>query len=89
MSDETTSERLEELKVALATRLKALRLELFGDHGGPEMARRLDLPARTWYDCETGEAIPGEILVLLVERTQVCPTWLLTGRGPTLRSVSE
>ncbi len=37
------------------------------------MARRLGLPSRTWYNCETGESIPGEILVLLVERTRCLP----------------
>jgi hypothetical protein len=88
MSDATIGDPLQEAKHILADRLQALRLELFGEHGGPEMARRLGLPARTWYDCETGESIPGAILVLLVERTEVCPGWLLTGRGPTLRSPS-
>jgi hypothetical protein len=88
MSDATTADPLQEAKQALATRLKALRLEIDGEHGGPEMARRLGVPARTWYDCETGESIPGEILVLLIERTEVCPAWLLTGREPMLRSPS-
>jgi hypothetical protein len=88
MSDEATADPLQEAKHTLADRLKALRLEIFGEHGGPEMARRLGLPVRTWYDCESGESIPGEILVLLVERTEVCPSWLLTGRGAKLRSAS-
>jgi hypothetical protein len=89
MPDETTDDPQEEAKHALAARLKAVRLELFGEHGGPEMARRLSLPVRTWYDCETGESIPGEVLVLLVERTEACPAWLLTGREPMLRSASK
>jgi len=69
MSDATTADTRDEARTALAVRLKALRQEQFGDHGGPQMARLLGLPARTWYECETGEAIPGEVLVLVVERT--------------------
>ena len=41
-------------KLALAERLSSLRLELFGDRGGPEMARRLGIPVRTWYNYEGG-----------------------------------
>jgi hypothetical protein len=89
MSDETTGGPGPDAKHALATRLRELRLALHGEHGGPAMARLLDLPNRTWLDCETGEAIPGEVLVLLVERTEASPTWLLSGRGPMLRTAPE
>ena len=41
-------------KLALAERLGILRSELFGDRGGPEMARRLGIPVRTWYNYEAG-----------------------------------
>ena len=41
-------------KLTLAERLSSLRLELFGDRGGPEMARRLGIPVRTWYNYEGG-----------------------------------
>ena len=43
-------------KLALAERLSTLRLELFGERGGPEMARRLGIPVRTWYNYEGGVA---------------------------------
>ena len=36
-------------RLDLAARLVALRSELFGERGGPEMARRLGIPVRTWY----------------------------------------
>lgn len=89
MSDETTAGPRARIKQALAHRLRSLREELFGEHGGPQMAKLLDLPARTWYGCETGEDIPGEILVLVAERTRARYEWLLTGHGPSLRAESD
>jgi hypothetical protein len=53
--------------------VQALRQHRFGEHGAPELARRLGLPDRTLYNYETGEPIPGKDLVLLVERTEVSP----------------
>lgn len=79
------SSHLETCKTQLTERLRTLRLELFGDHGGPEMARNLGLPARSWYNYETGVTVPGHILSVIAERTEVNPLWLLTGCGPVLR----
>jgi hypothetical protein len=89
MTEKMTGGSLEEARIALTSRLKALRRELFGERGGPEMARLLGLPVRTMHDYESGEEIPGAVLVLLAERTEVSPTWLLTGQGPMLRSGTE
>ena len=58
-------------KMELAQRLKQIRLELFGQRGGPELARRLNLPTRTWYNYEKGVTIPGEILLDFLHLTQV------------------
>jgi steroid delta-isomerase-like uncharacterized protein len=44
------AERNAKRRKTLADRLKEIREELFGEHGGPEMARRLGLSARTWYN---------------------------------------
>src|SRR5262245_11576383 len=72
-------------KYALAERLSALRSELFGDRGGPELARQLGLPVRTWYNYESGVTVPAEVILRVIELTAVEPTWLLHGQGPKFR----
>jgi hypothetical protein len=72
-------------KLALAERLTTLRLELFGERGGPEMARRLGIPVRTWYNYEGGVTVPAEVVLRIIELTAVEPTWLLHGKGPKFR----
>ena len=69
-------------KQLLAERITALRIELFGSRGGPELARRLGIPTRTWYNYEGGITVPGEILLKIIEVTSVEPRWLLHGIGP-------
>jgi hypothetical protein len=76
-------------KRAIASRLRLLREELFGERGGPELARRLDVPVRTWYNYELGVTLPAEVLLRLIELTRVSPDWLLRGEGERwLRGVS-
>jgi peptidase S24-like protein len=72
-------------KLALAERLAALRSELFGERGGPEMARRLGIPVRTWYNYEGGVTVPAEVALKIIELTSVEPAWLLHGEGPKFR----
>jgi len=72
-------------KLDLAERLAALRLELFGERGGPEMARRLGIPVRTWYNYEGGVTVPAEVVLKIIELTSVDPSWLLNGKGPKFR----
>jgi len=72
-------------KQTLAERLASLRAELFGDRGGPELARRLGLPIRTWYNYEAGVTVPAEVILKIIELTAVEPMWLLHGRGPKYR----
>jgi hypothetical protein len=69
-------------KLELAERLTALRLELFGERGGPEMARRLGIPVRTWYNYEGGVTVPAEVVLKVIELTSAEPGWLLHGKGP-------
>ena len=76
-------------KLDLAERLALLRLELFGDRGGPEMARRLGIPVRTWYNYEGGVTVPAEVVLKIIELTAVEPGWLLSGKGPKFRSASR
>jgi hypothetical protein len=76
-------------KLDLAERLAQLRLELFGDRGGPEMARRLGIPVRTWYNYEGGVTVPAEVVLKIIELTSVEPGWLLNGKGPKFRNPSR
>jgi hypothetical protein len=72
-------------KYTLAERLSALRAELFGERGGPELARQLGLPVRTWYNYESGVTVPAEVILKIIELTNVEPIWLLHGQGPKFR----
>lgn len=66
----------------IADRIREIREEVFGEHGGPELARRLGIPGRTLYNYETGATIPAEILLKLADLTGVELRWLMTGEGP-------
>ncbi|WP_435020970.1 helix-turn-helix domain-containing protein [Tundrisphaera sp. TA3] len=72
------------VKASISRRLREVRQELFGDHGGPELARRLNLPARTWYNYETGVTVPAEVLLSFIDQTGANPVWLLSGEGERL-----
>ena len=69
------------VKASISRRLREVRQELFGEHGGPELARKLNLPARTWYNYETGVTVPAEVLLAFIDQTGANPVWLLTGGG--------
>jgi hypothetical protein len=73
------------VKYALSRRLREIRNDLFGEHGGPELARRLGLPARTWYNYETGVTVPAEVLLAFIDQTGANPVWLLSGESPRYR----
>ncbi len=73
------------VKAQLSSRLREVRQEIFGEHGGPELARRLSIPARTWYNYETGVTVPAEVLLAFIDQTGTSPLWLLTGEAPKYR----
>jgi hypothetical protein len=73
------------VKCGVADRLRDLRTELFGERGGPELARQLGLPVRTWYNYEAGVTVPAEIVLRLIELTSVEASWLLHGTEPKFR----
>jgi peptidase S24-like protein len=73
------------VKALISSRLREVRQELFGEHGGPELARRLNIPARTWYNYETGVTVPAEVLLAFIDQTGTNPVWLLSGEGPKFR----
>jgi SOS-response transcriptional repressor LexA len=74
------------VKNGLSERLRQLRTEFYGERGGPDQARTLGIPVRTWYNYENGVTVPAEIILRVVELTAVEPIWLLRGEGPKFRS---
>lgn len=69
------------IKIGLARRVREIREELYGEHGGPILADSLRIPFRTWHAYETGGTIPAETILRFIEITEVNPHWLLTGLG--------
>ena len=82
MARKKTSKVRIDIKQMISGRLRAVREQRFGAHGGPELARRLGLPARTWYNYETGVTVPAEVLLSFIEQTGTNPLWLFNGAGP-------
>jgi hypothetical protein len=76
------------VKHGLSERLRLLRTEFYGERGGPDVARTLGIPVRTWYNYENGVTVPAEIILRVVELTSVEPVWLLRGEGPKFRENS-
>ena len=85
MARKKTAPEQEHQKVLLGERLKKVRVELFGEHGGPQLAQLLGIPARTWYNYEIGVTVPAEAILRFIELTFVEPTWLLSGQGEKFR----
>jgi SOS-response transcriptional repressor LexA len=77
------------VKALISGRLKEIRHELYGEHGGPELARLLGLPARTWYNYETGVTVPAEVLLSFIDLTGTNAVWLHNGEGPRFRRGME
>ena len=70
---------------AIATRLRSIRADFFGEDGVADFATRLGIPSRTWLNYENGVTIPGDLLLRFLVLTGVEPFWLLSGEGPRLR----
>jgi hypothetical protein len=68
-------------RAGLARRVRQVREERFGEHGGPLLAGALGLPARTWANSEQGVTIPAEAILRFIAVTGVSPQWLLDGSG--------
>jgi hypothetical protein len=72
----------------LASRLRAVRLDMYGEHGAPLLAEALGIPFRTWVRYESGTPVPSLVLLRFVEVASVEPLWLLTGEGERYRASS-
>jgi hypothetical protein len=62
-------------------RLRAVRIERYGEFGVLALADELGLPARTWENYERGVTVPGEVMLRFLSLTGIRPEWLLTGSG--------
>ncbi|WP_435018599.1 hypothetical protein TA3x_000580 [Tundrisphaera sp. TA3] len=71
----------------LATRLRTIRVECFGEAGVPDLADRIGIPPQTWDNYEYGVTIPGSVLLGFLAITCTEPMWLMTGDGPRYRSL--
>jgi hypothetical protein len=69
------------LKMDLAQRIREVRMDLYGNHGGPLLAKALEIPFRTLHNYETGCTIPAHTILRFIELTSADPHWLLTGEG--------
>ena len=65
----------------LAQRIREIREEIYGEHGGPLLAEALDIPFRTLLNYEDGAAIPASAILRFIEATRAHPHWLYTGEG--------
>jgi hypothetical protein len=65
----------------LAERIRAIRMELFGESGGPMLASLLRIPYRRVVLMEGGGPITAPVILRFIEVTGVNPHWLLSGEG--------
>jgi hypothetical protein len=70
-----------EIKNGLSRRVREIRVELYGEHGGPLLAAALDMPFRAWMSYEMGVSMPAQSILRFIEVTRTNPHWLLTGEG--------
>ena len=76
---------LVQLRLAIGRRLARLAADRHGSRGGAAMARELGVCPRTWTGWACGCAMPGEILLRVIDLTGCEPLWLLDGRAPVYR----
>ena len=74
------------IKFDLARRVRDVRKDLYGIHGGPLLAQALNIPFRTLMNYESGCTIPAPTILRFIEVTDADPHWLLTGEGDRYQS---
>jgi hypothetical protein len=81
METSTRQSEWQTIKFDLARRIREIRHELYGEHGGPLLAGALGIPFRTILNYEDGCTIPAQAILRFIEITHAHPHWLLTGQG--------
>jgi DNA-binding transcriptional regulator YiaG len=85
MEDDFSGPEWQTLKSDLAERIRAVRIALYGQNGGPLLARALGIPFRTLHKYERGATVPAQSILSFIQLTGVDPHWLLTGDGDQFR----
>lgn len=68
---------------AISRRVREVREDLYGEHGGPLLAGKLGMSWRRWSRYESGRhTIPATVILKFITTTETCPEWLLSGTGP-------
>jgi len=75
------------VKAELAHRIREVRVEVYGTHGGPLLAESVGVAFRTWLNYEEGCTIPAQVILRFIDCTRAHPHWLLTGEGPRFSPV--
>jgi hypothetical protein len=65
----------------LVRRIREVRLERYGEHGGPLLAAAQGIPFRTWVNYEAGVRMPAAVLLRFLDATGTSSCGLLTGQG--------
>jgi hypothetical protein len=68
-----TGTEMTTIKRRLASRVRQIRLERFGEDGVEHLAGMLGLPARTWANYESGVTIPAEAILRFIAMTGANP----------------
>ncbi len=69
----------------LGSRVREIRMALYGENGGPLLAEALKIPFPSLHAYESGGTIPAESILRFIELTGAHPHWLLTGDGERFR----
>lgn len=70
------------MRRVLSQRLAELRIEHSGERGIRQFAAQVGVSARYWRMYESGNTIPGDVILNVIKATNAEPTWLLHGTGP-------
>jgi len=68
-------------RIVLAERLRGIREDIYGKHGGHFLADDLEIPLQSWLNYEEGVVVPAHVVLELIFRAAVNTPWLLTADG--------
>jgi hypothetical protein len=62
----------------IAERVRQIRIERYGENGGPVLAKAMGIPFHCWASYEAGVTMPSEVLLRFIQVTNSNPNWFLT-----------